>query len=968
MRFNRVFLFFLTLIPVVSWAEILLLEKSENGYQAPDFANAKNTLTEIYKEILNKYQFPMLQMHYWAASKDDQKLITKLLEPKENEVPEARLIQYFLDEKYGKGQFLALFVPDTLFQASAIYTIWNDIIQSVKPKVNEDDPRTIAYFSQKFDKELGDKIWDFYKSPPLGLDKLNPDQRRASLFAKTYAPFNERDDIIELYFHAARDLIKVASLESLQQGKYTEALDAVLKKSDERDPKEWLKAISDELIRGNLTSGYFKTLELLNNIFKIGDQRQPLHALVQLESEAAKQAKFLLVRGSGGFGINDDQFLLDLPYREVFGAYQDLVIPNSKSQQRLSKTSGLTSPKKPEYDWTPPLSFTPTSLSFGTSVLAGTFLEMAPKGGARVYDYLHVDSIGYAIPFGIIEYLEDTPLKDAFFVPPLNRIVEVLAKGELFHARSKVSLFHIDKKWEGSVKGYQAGIPPNDLFWADLSLGINAYTAPSKSWPTLAGHIARIIAERALLFHIGKDVKEQDEDKIKKSQKAASAFVKQIDNLSSGILPNEDPDTLSSKVWGDLKIGKLTREKLASIAKLLVTKDPRFYSRDNIFYKIAQDPENSVARTTELIMNSEFTFAISDRLPRTKVHALVIPKGEYISLPHLVAHGKEDELLDLFRSIARVAEAKGLDKTGYRIITNHAQKPGNSTNNDAHQEVPHLHIHVAGGECLGKTAVAQSKLELNKIRTQSNSNINAFQRLFHNTSIYLDKENSAGYKLIKDDDFAKIKDASDNLQSTLDEGMLDYQPKSAYMGAEKDFFPWGAGLSPSEFLAQIQNQRIFEMDLEYSQRLVIYRIPPAFAEGIPVYLGATILNKDGVSVYGSIHDFVKYGTKEHLKAVLYTLTAIASALGIDQTGYRLIANHGQNAWQVPQGVMQIFLVGGRPLGITVTNIIGNRLKSAYNDEAEVDYVDLDKMPHLECPVDPAMARQQAREIREIMSK
>ena len=52
------------------------------------------------------------------------------------------------------------------------------------------------------------------------------------------------------------------------------------------------------------------------------------------------------------------------------------------------------------------------------------------------------------------------------------------------------------------------------------------------------------------------------------------------------------------------------------------------------------------------------------------------------------------ELALVNRAIAKVAEKLGLAVTGYRLIAN--------TGGDGRQEVPHYHIHIVGGQNMGR--------------------------------------------------------------------------------------------------------------------------------------------------------------------------------------------------------------------------------------------------------------------------
>lgn len=80
---------------------------------------------------------------------------------------------------------------------------------------------------------------------------------------------------------------------------------------------------------------------------------------------------------------------------------------------------------------------------------------------------------------------------------------------------------------------------------------------------------------------------------------------------------------------------------------------------------------------------------IADIAPHAKKHYLAIPKKhcKYIS-----EFGDFAALGRCFEKIAEVAPSLGLEN-GYRIIINQGD--------DAEQTVPHLHIHLLGGQKLG---------------------------------------------------------------------------------------------------------------------------------------------------------------------------------------------------------------------------------------------------------------------------
>ncbi len=87
----------------------------------------------------------------------------------------------------------------------------------------------------------------------------------------------------------------------------------------------------------------------------------------------------------------------------------------------------------------------------------------------------------------------------------------------------------------------------------------------------------------------------------------------------------------------------------------------------------------------------ETVYAFHDIAPQAPVHILVIPKTHIESAQTLTR--ADDALLGHMFEVARtLAVETGLDKTGYRLITNIGA--------DAGQSVPHLHLHLIGGKTL----------------------------------------------------------------------------------------------------------------------------------------------------------------------------------------------------------------------------------------------------------------------------
>jgi histidine triad (HIT) family protein len=119
---------------------------------------------------------------------------------------------------------------------------------------------------------------------------------------------------------------------------------------------------------------------------------------------------------------------------------------------------------------------------------------------------------------------------------------------------------------------------------------------------------------------------------------------------------------------------------------------------------MAYDPNNIFARILRgevpcrKVYEDAHVLAFHDIRPQTPVHILVIPKGAYVSLDDFSANASDAEIVAFARAVGAVARAAGLVETGYRVLANHGQ--------DAHQEVPHFHVHIFGGRDLGRMIAA----------------------------------------------------------------------------------------------------------------------------------------------------------------------------------------------------------------------------------------------------------------------
>jgi diadenosine tetraphosphate (Ap4A) HIT family hydrolase len=115
---------------------------------------------------------------------------------------------------------------------------------------------------------------------------------------------------------------------------------------------------------------------------------------------------------------------------------------------------------------------------------------------------------------------------------------------------------------------------------------------------------------------------------------------------------------------------------------------------------MAYDPNNIFAKILrgeipcDKVYEDEHVIAFRDIRPQAKVHALIIPKGAYISSQDFSSKASEAEIVGLTRSISKIADTLGLTESGYRLIANAGLH--------SHQEVPHYHLHILGGQALGR--------------------------------------------------------------------------------------------------------------------------------------------------------------------------------------------------------------------------------------------------------------------------
>ncbi|MCR1836912.1 purine nucleoside phosphoramidase [Rodentibacter caecimuris] len=95
----------------------------------------------------------------------------------------------------------------------------------------------------------------------------------------------------------------------------------------------------------------------------------------------------------------------------------------------------------------------------------------------------------------------------------------------------------------------------------------------------------------------------------------------------------------------------------------------------------------------DIVYQDELVTAFRDIAPQAKTHILIIP-NKLIPTANEVTEQDEASLGRLFTVAAKLAKQEGIAEDGYRLIVN--------CNKHGGQEVFHIHMHLLGGEPLGK--------------------------------------------------------------------------------------------------------------------------------------------------------------------------------------------------------------------------------------------------------------------------
>lgn len=112
------------------------------------------------------------------------------------------------------------------------------------------------------------------------------------------------------------------------------------------------------------------------------------------------------------------------------------------------------------------------------------------------------------------------------------------------------------------------------------------------------------------------------------------------------------------------------------------------YDTDNIFARLLR---GEIPNRT--VYEDDWALAFHDINPQAPIHVLVIPKGAYTDFGDFTKRATDVEITGFFRAVGKTAALLNLEEAGWRALAN--------CGTDAHQEVPHFHVHIFGGKALG---------------------------------------------------------------------------------------------------------------------------------------------------------------------------------------------------------------------------------------------------------------------------
>jgi len=92
---------------------------------------------------------------------------------------------------------------------------------------------------------------------------------------------------------------------------------------------------------------------------------------------------------------------------------------------------------------------------------------------------------------------------------------------------------------------------------------------------------------------------------------------------------------------------------------------------------------------SQTIVETDHVIVIPDIAPKAKVHVLAIPKQHLVTFTDFTDDTKSI-MGELTMAVKQAVQQLGIAESGYKVIVNNGRDGG--------QAVPHLHMHVLGGE------------------------------------------------------------------------------------------------------------------------------------------------------------------------------------------------------------------------------------------------------------------------------
>jgi len=93
----------------------------------------------------------------------------------------------------------------------------------------------------------------------------------------------------------------------------------------------------------------------------------------------------------------------------------------------------------------------------------------------------------------------------------------------------------------------------------------------------------------------------------------------------------------------------------------------------------------------DFVYEDDLVVAFNDIFPLASTHILIIPKEHIESINELTEDEKSEKLMGRLILVAKkLAKEQGIDERGYKLLIRTGKEGG--------QEVPHIHLHLIGGD------------------------------------------------------------------------------------------------------------------------------------------------------------------------------------------------------------------------------------------------------------------------------